>query len=88
MIGWDHQPEMVEEVSTQHRNSRYLEGLDLHPAFTATDDLAGLPASCDVVLIALPARYVEPSLALVLAAARPDAIASSTWQWGSTSTAA
>ncbi len=74
VLGWDHQSEVVEEVSTRHRNSRYLPGLDLHPAFTATDDLAGLLATCEVVFIAVPARFIEPTLAPVVDAVPADTI--------------
>jgi glycerol-3-phosphate dehydrogenase (NAD(P)+) len=74
VVGWDHQSEVVEEVSTRHRNSRYLPGLDLHPAFTATDDLAGLLATCEVVFIAVPARFIEPTLAPVVDAVPADTI--------------
>ncbi len=74
VVGWDHQSEVVEEVSTRHRNSRYLPGLDLHPASTATDDLAGLLATCEVVFIAVPARFIEPTLAPVVDAVPADTI--------------
>jgi glycerol-3-phosphate dehydrogenase (NAD(P)+) len=74
VVGWDHQSEVVDEISSSHRNSRYLAGIDLHPGFTATSDLGGLVASCHVVFIALPARFIEPTLAPVADAIRADAI--------------
>lgn len=72
VIGWDHQAEVVAEISTQHRNTRYLPSIDLHPAVSATDDLAALLASCDVVFVAVPARYVESSLSPFVDAVSPE----------------
>lgn len=74
VLGWDHQPEVVEEVSRAHRNSGYLEGIELHPAFTATDDIGEVLATCEVVFVALPARFIDASLRPAIGAIRPDTI--------------
>ena len=74
VVGWDHQSDVVEEVSRAHRNSRYLDGLELHQALRATDDLGELVGTSDVVFVALPARYIEPCLAPVIDMMRPNTI--------------
>ena len=36
---WARHAETAEEINSHHRNSRYLDGFDLHPALRATADL-------------------------------------------------
>jgi len=62
VVGWDHQAEVVDEITRTHRNSAYLDGIELHAAFVATVDISEVVGSCDVVFVALPARFIESSL--------------------------
>ena len=38
---WARDPALAEEIQIEHRNSRYLEGYDLHPDLRASSDLEG-----------------------------------------------
>lgn len=74
VVGWDHEADVVVEVSRAHRNSRYLDGVELDPGLTATDDIREVVAASEVIFVAVPARFIEPSLAPAVDAIRPDAI--------------
>lgn len=62
VVGWDHETAVVDEITRTHRNSKYLDGVELHQSFSATDDIDTVVGSCDIVFIALPARFIEQSL--------------------------
>lgn len=68
IAGWDHDQAVVAEISNHHRNSKYLDGIELHAGFRATNDLGSMVEGCNVVFVAIPARFIEPTLAPVCAA--------------------
>ena len=51
---WARTAETVEDISTQHRNSRYLPDYDLHPNLRATGDLHEAVREADVVVMGVP----------------------------------
>lgn len=67
---WLRNTERAEEINSQHRNSHYLPGFDLHPALRATTDLNEAVAGVDVVIMAVPSsssREVASTVAHALA---------------------
>jgi glycerol-3-phosphate dehydrogenase (NAD(P)+) len=54
---WAREPELVEEINTQHSNSLFLPSASLAPTITATGD-ASVMADCDVLLVVTPAQHL------------------------------
>ena len=65
VLGWEHNRSVVEEINTQHTNSRFLAGIPLNPNLKATSELAAVFQSCQVVFVAIPSVFIKPSLASV-----------------------
>lgn len=73
---WTRDPAVAQEVRTDHRNSAYLPGFELHPRLTATTDLSEALAGAELVVLAVPSKYfrsvisdaaqlIEPSSAVI-----------------------
>lgn len=62
MLGWEYDPAVVEEINTRHENGRYLPGIALAPHLVATQDLAEVLATSDVVYVALPSVFIHRTL--------------------------
>jgi len=59
---WVREPEVVEEINRDHRNSSFLPSAQLHPSIHATSELADL-ASCSILLVVTPAQHTRAVLA-------------------------
>jgi glycerol-3-phosphate dehydrogenase (NAD(P)+) len=59
---WARRPEVAEEVATEHRNSRYLGELDLHPELRATADLEHAVCTADVLVVGVPSHGFRRAL--------------------------
>jgi glycerol-3-phosphate dehydrogenase (NAD(P)+) len=53
---WGRNPELVDEISARHENSRYLAGIDLPAALRATTDLDVACTDAGVVVMAVPSH--------------------------------
>lgn len=62
VIGWEHHAEVVEEINTQHVNTRFLSGVELDPRLKATTDLRAVCQSCDVIFVAIPSAFIQSTL--------------------------
>lgn len=62
---WARSSETVAEINSDHRNSRYLSGFDLHPELRATVELAGAVKHADVVVMGVPSQSYRSTLELV-----------------------
>lgn len=51
---WARDPSVCDEVTSQHRNSRYLPGVDLHPDLRGEPDLPTAVTWADVLVMAVP----------------------------------
>lgn len=60
---WARDPLVAKEVQAEHRNSRYLPGVDLHPSLAATDDLGAAAAGADVLVVGVPSSAFRATLA-------------------------
>ncbi|MEC9343974.1 MAG: NAD(P)H-dependent glycerol-3-phosphate dehydrogenase [Pseudomonadota bacterium] len=56
---WAREAQTVEEINRQHRNSRYLPGIDLGEGISATGDIRQALDGADIVLLAVPAQEVS-----------------------------
>jgi len=62
---WARSSDTVAEINSDHRNSRYLAGFDLHPDLRAEVDLGGAVRHADVVVMGVPSQSYRSTLALV-----------------------
>lgn len=60
---WGRRAEVCAEITTEHRNSEYLPGIELPAAVTATTDISAALAGADIVVLALPAQSIAEKLA-------------------------
>lgn len=76
VVGWEFTAAVVEEINRHHLNSRFLPGVDLDPRLIATHDLHEVFYRTRVVFVALPSRFIQPTLQPVRDAgkAAPDTI--------------
>ena len=51
---WARRPEQVEEINSQHTNSRYLPGIELPINLRATSDLEEAIPQTPVILVVVP----------------------------------
>ncbi|MFA5963828.1 MAG: NAD(P)H-dependent glycerol-3-phosphate dehydrogenase [Sphingomonas sp.] len=59
---WAREPEVVAAINASHENPLFLAGVSLSPAVRATGALGEL-ASCDALLVVVPAQHVRAVLA-------------------------
>ncbi|MDX1414301.1 MAG: NAD(P)H-dependent glycerol-3-phosphate dehydrogenase [Candidatus Promineifilaceae bacterium] len=62
VLGWNFQPEVVNEINERQTNERFLPGIALHPALRATKAIADVLEQCRVVFIAIPSAFIESTL--------------------------
>lgn len=74
VLGWEYNSAVVDEINRDHTNSRYLPGIPLEPALTATTDISAVLESCRIVFIALPSAFIQSTLRPVRQAAQADCI--------------
>lgn len=68
---WARDPGVATAVQRDHRNSRYLPGIGLHPSLGATDDLAEAVAGADVLVVGVPSSAFRDTLVEASAHLRP-----------------
>ena len=56
---WAREPDVVNEINTAHRNTRFLAGAALHPALAATADLAAAVRGASIVVYAPPSHALR-----------------------------
>lgn len=59
---WSIEEDVLAEIRDHHRNSKYLEGVDLHPNVLASDEMGGSVAGADLIIVSVPSQVV-PRLA-------------------------
>ena len=67
---WAREPEVVAAINANQENPLFLAGVSLSPAIHATGDLDDL-ASCDALLVVVPAQHVRAVLAGMAIGATP-----------------
>jgi glycerol-3-phosphate dehydrogenase (NAD(P)+) len=67
---WARDPTLAEEIQIHHRNSRYLEGYDLHPDLQASSDLKAVVGQADVVVMGVPSHVFRSTLEQVAESTR------------------
>jgi glycerol-3-phosphate dehydrogenase (NAD(P)+) len=55
---WAHEPAQAEEINGAHTNRRFLPGVTLHPAITATADLT-VAARGDLLVVVPPSQFLK-----------------------------
>lgn len=69
---WALEPEVAAAINTQHQNTRYLEGIDLDPRLTATNDLSEAVADAEFIVTVSPAQYVHQVMSRAADVVQPD----------------
>lgn len=59
-ILWSYEADVAEAIEREHRNPRYLSGIDLDPRLRATPDVARAAKGADVVVSVSPSHVVRP----------------------------
>ncbi|KNC18497.1 glycerol-3-phosphate dehydrogenase [Arthrobacter sp. RIT-PI-e] len=62
VVLWSRRPEVAEEITSVHRNSRYLGDTRLPDNITASPDVAEVLAGADLVVVAVPAQTLRAQL--------------------------
>jgi len=73
VVLWARDPDTVEEINREHRNSRYLGDLALNPSLTATTDIVEATRDADTVIMGIPSNNFRSVLASVVESIKPGA---------------
>jgi glycerol-3-phosphate dehydrogenase (NAD(P)+) len=68
---WSRDVQTTEEINTDHRNSRYLPGFDLHRRLRATTDLQHACEHADVLIVGVPSHVFREVLTTAEPHVRP-----------------
>jgi glycerol-3-phosphate dehydrogenase (NAD(P)+) len=71
---WGRDADVVAEIDTEHRNSRYLPDILLPAGLRATTDAPLAVATADVLVLALPSKVLRDTLGPLASAIRPDTL--------------
>ena len=75
-VGWELDASVVAEINSAHVNSRFLPGVPLAETLVATGDVHDVFHGADIVFLAVPARFIRPTLRGVVASGvvAPDTV--------------
>jgi len=62
----------AESINERHVNPRYLEGYELHPSLTATNDLAAAVGGADLIVVGVPSQGFRSTLEVAAPHVRPS----------------
>lgn len=72
---WGRDAAVCDQIAREHRNERYLPGIDLPASVTADADPVTALAGAEVVAIAVPSQSARATLAPLAGVLAPDAVA-------------
>ncbi len=75
VVVWGRSNDVVRELRDEHRNERYLPGIDLPTTISATTDLRAAVAGARVVVVAVPSQVARETLTPLRGTLAPDAVA-------------
>jgi glycerol-3-phosphate dehydrogenase (NAD(P)+) len=68
---WARDPDVADEINTEHRNTRYLDDRPLPESLRATSDLVEAAECADVLVVGVPSQFMRGVLADVAPHIRP-----------------
>jgi len=71
---WAREPDVVDEINTAHRNTRYLADVDLPARIVATNSEAEALAGAKIVVVAIPSQVARSALEPLATLIPPDAV--------------
>ena len=76
VIGWEYDAAVVDEINSQHTNQRFLPGISLDHSLRATTDVSQVFGGTEIVFLAIPARFIRPTVQAVVDAGlvSPDTV--------------
>ena len=72
VLGWEYDRAVIKEVNDHHTNSRFLPGIELSPNLVACDDVHQVFHGSPIVFIAIPSKFIRPTLQPVVEAGAVD----------------
>jgi glycerol-3-phosphate dehydrogenase (NAD(P)+) len=73
IIGWEYDRQVVDEINTQHTNSKYLKDIRLSRRLVATDRLENALGT-EMLFVAIPSLFIRNTLEPCAAALRNDTV--------------
>ena len=70
---WARETDVVADVNANHTNTRFLKGVALSPALTATDDLAAALSAASLITFVAPSHVLRAVIRSAAHAVRKDA---------------
>lgn len=70
---WAREPEVVEDINTNHTNSMYHPGIDLPPTMWASESTEKVLDGAEIVVLAIPSQTLRDNLSLWKSQINPDA---------------
>lgn len=70
---WAREPEVVDEINRQHKNSLYHEGIELPPMMWASGDTAEVLRGAEIVVLAIPSQTLRDNLSVWKSEINPGA---------------
>ena len=74
VLGWEYNQAVVDGINQHHLNTRYLPDIPLNPTLRATNSLSDLFQHSEIVFIAIPSAYVNPTLQSALPDIRDEVL--------------
>ena len=74
VLGWEYQSAVVEEINTQHVNSKFLDGVVLDDKLKATTEITAVLQECAVIFVAIPSVFIKTTLEPVHHLVSPETI--------------
>ena len=71
---WSFEADVADAINTQHRNSRYLSEIELHPALRATTSLEEALQDAPYIISVSPAQHTRAVMTQAAVHMRPDAL--------------
>jgi glycerol-3-phosphate dehydrogenase (NAD(P)+) len=70
---WAREPEVVQDINTNHRNAAYHEGIELPPSIWASGSVTEVLQGAEIVVLAIPAQTLRDNLSAWKQDINPDA---------------
>lgn len=71
---WAYEPELRDQIEKEHENKLYLPGIQLAQGITVSNDLAGVVAGMDIVLMVVPSHLMRDVSTKMADSLNPEAI--------------
>ena len=74
VLAWEYNPDVAREINELHTNDRYLPGIKLSSKVLATTHLEEVGRNCDLLFVAIPSVFVQPTMEPMIAYLSKDVV--------------